>query len=132
MAMKIGGEYNPRYVALRHFLRMGEAAGLSERLVRAEIRKVSEASLRALPDALDEIAKRVKLGDFIEKQFIREGKYDGAYHKGVKVILCEDGELVRLTYGIANPAKKAEGKKPKFTRAQLLKMLEEMPEDEEG
>lgn len=85
-----------------------------------------------LPDALDEIAKRVKLGEFIEKQFIREGKYDGAYHKGVKVILCEDGELVRLTYGIANPVKKAEGKKPKFTRAQLLKMLEEMPEDEEG
>ena len=55
MAMKIGGEYNPRYVALRHFLRMGEAAGLSERLVRAEIRKVSEASFRALPDALDEV-----------------------------------------------------------------------------
>ena len=46
MAMKIGGEYNPRYVALRHFLRMGDAAGLSERLVRAEIRKVSEAAFR--------------------------------------------------------------------------------------
>lgn len=83
-----------------------------------------------LPDALDEIAKRVKLGEFIEKQFIREGKYDGAYHKGVKVILCEDGELVRLTYGIANPVKKTDAKKPKFTRAQLLKMLAEMPEDE--
>ena len=83
-----------------------------------------------LPDALDEIAKRVKLGEFIEKQFIREGKYDGAYHKGVKVILCEDGELVRLTYGIANPVKKADDKKRKFTRAQLLKMLAEMPEDE--
>ena len=51
MAMKIGGEYNPRYVALRHFLRMGEAAGLSERLVRAEIRKVSEAAFRALQPA---------------------------------------------------------------------------------
>ena len=83
-----------------------------------------------LPDALDEIAKRVKLGEFIEKQFIREGKYEGAYHKGVKVILCEDGELVRLTYGISNPIKKTEAKKPKFTRAQLLKMLAEMPEDE--
>ena len=55
MAMRIGGEYNPRYVALRHFLRMGEAAGLSERLVRAEIRKVSEAAFRALPEALDEV-----------------------------------------------------------------------------
>lgn len=86
----------------------------------------------SLPDAVDEIAKRVKLGEFIEKQFIREGKYEGAYHKGVKVILCEDGELVRLTYGIANPVKKVEGKKPKFTRAQLLKMLAEMPGDEEG
>lgn len=83
-----------------------------------------------LPDALDEIAKKVKLGEFIEKQFIREGKYDGAYHKGVKVILCEDGELVRLTYGIANPVKKADAKKTKFTRAQLLKMLAEMPEEE--
>lgn len=83
-----------------------------------------------LPDALDEISKRVKLGEFIEKQFIREGKYDGAYHKGVKVILCEGGELVRLTYGIANPVKKTDAKKPKFTRAQLLKMLAEMPEDE--
>lgn len=84
----------------------------------------------SLPDALDEISKRVKLGEFIEKQFIREGKYEGAYHKGVKVLLCEDGELVRLTYGIAEPAKKSEPKKPKFTRAQLLKMLAEMPEEE--
>ena len=83
-----------------------------------------------LPDAVEEIAKRVKLGEYIEKQFIREGKYDGAYHKGVKVILCEDGELVRLTYGIVSKPKKADDKKPKFTRAQLLKMLAEMPEEE--
>lgn len=85
-----------------------------------------------LPGALEEISKKVKLGEFIEKQFIREGKYDGTYHKGVKVILCEDGELVRLTYGIVSKPKKSEDKKPKFTRAQLLKMLAEMPEDEEG
>lgn len=83
-----------------------------------------------LPDALDKVGEKVKLGEFIEKQFIREGKYEGAYHKGVKVILCEDGELVRMTYGITEPASKSEPKKPKFTRAQLLKMLAEMPEDE--
>ena len=83
-----------------------------------------------LPTALDEIAKRVKLGEYIEKQFIREGKYEGAYHKGVKVILCEDGELVRITYGMTEPTKKTESKKPKFTRAQLLKMLAEMTEEE--
>lgn len=84
-----------------------------------------------LPVALDEIPQRISISAYdIEKQFIREGKYEGAYHKGVKVILCEEGELVRLTYGIVSKPKKDEPKKPKFTRAQLLKMLAEMPEDE--
>ena len=82
-----------------------------------------------LPIAVEEIGDKVKLGEYIEKQFIREGKYDGAYHKGVKVLLCEDGELVKLTYGLVEKPK-AEGKKPKFTKAQLLKMLEELGEDE--
>ena len=83
-----------------------------------------------LPVAVAEIGARVKLGEYIEKQFIREGKYDGAYHKGVKVLLCEDGELVKLTYGIVEKPK-AEGKKPKFTKAQLLKMLEELGDEGE-
>lgn len=107
-----------------------EAYAVDVEIIRASGIDRLHLDKSALPDALDEIGKRVKLGEFIEKQFIREGKYEGAYHKGVKVILCEDGELVRLTYGIPNPVKKTEAKKPKFTRAQLLKMLAEMPEDE--
>ena len=83
-------------------------------------------------DAFEEISKRVTLGDYIEKQFIREGKYNGEYHKGVKVYLTESKDLVLLTFGIVSKPKKSDDKKPKFTRAQLLKMLEEMPEDEEG
>lgn len=84
-----------------------------------------------IPNALEEIHERISISAYdIEKQFIREGKYDGAYHKGVVVILCKEGELVRLTYGIANPDKKSKPKEHKFTRAQLLKMLAEMPEDE--
>ena len=82
-----------------------------------------------LPVALADIAENVTLGEYIEKQFIREGKYDGVYHRGVKVIMCEGGELVKLTYGIVEKPK-AEGKKPKFTKAQLLKMLEELGEEE--
>ena len=82
-----------------------------------------------LPIALADIAESVTLGEYIEKQFIREGKYDGVYHRGVKVIMCESGELVKLTYGIVEKPK-AEAKKPKFTKAQLLKMLEELGEEE--
>ena len=107
-----------------------EAYAVDAEIIRASGIDRLQLDQSNLPDAMDEIAKRVKLGEFVEKQFIREGKYDGAYHKGVRVILCEDGELVRLTYGIANPVKKTDAKKPKFTRAQLLKMLAEMPEEE--
>ncbi len=82
-----------------------------------------------LPVALADIAENVTLGEYIEKQFVREGKYDGVYHRGIKVILCEGGELVKLSYGLVEKPK-TEGKKPKFTKAQLLKMLEELGEDE--
>ena len=82
-----------------------------------------------LPVALADIAENVTLGEYIEKQFIREGKYDGVYHRGVKVILCEGGEIVKLTYGIVEKPK-AEGKKSKFTKDQLLKMLAELGEEE--
>lgn len=83
-----------------------------------------------LPVILAEIAETITLGEYIEKQFIREGKYDGVYHRGVKVIMCEGGELIRLTYGIVEKPK-AEGKKPKYTKAQLLKMLEELGDEGE-
>lgn len=85
-----------------------------------------------LPGASDAIRQRFSthLEDAIEKQFVREGKYDGEYHKGVKIFLTTNGAMVKLTYGIVSKPKKTEDKKPKFTRAQLLKMLAEMPEDE--
>lgn len=107
-----------------------EAYTIDVQIIRAGTVDTLHMDKATLPDAIDEIAKKVKLGEFIEKQFIREGKYEGAYHKGVKVILCEDGELIRFTYGIVSKPKKDNDKKPKFTRAQLLKMLAEMPEDE--
>lgn len=67
-----------------------------------------------LPVALNEITERVSLpGDFIEKQFIREGKYDGAYHRGVKVLLFDEGEMVKLTYGIAEKPATAKASKAK-------------------
>lgn len=79
-----------------------------------------------LPVAVEEIAEKVKLGEYIDKQFIREGKYEGNYHKGVKVILCEGGELVKLTYGIVVKPKKSS--KPKFTKAEILEMLRQVEE----
>lgn len=109
-----------------------ESYTVDVQIIRAGTVDTMHLDKSTLPDAIEEVAKKVKLGEFIEKQFIREGKYDGAYHKGVKVILCEDGELVRVTYGIIDKPKKDEPKKPKFTRAQLLKMLSEMPEEDEG
>lgn len=83
-----------------------------------------------LQAVMDELAKTNAIQDAIEKQFIREGKYEGEYHKGVKILYIPDDVVIVITYGIVEPAKKPESKKPKFTRAQLLKMLAEMPEDE--
>lgn len=86
-----------------------------------------------IPDVCDEVRNKFNthLEDAIDKQFVREGKYDGEYHKGVRIYLCKNGAMAKLTYGIVDKTKSTEPKKPKFTRAQLLKMLAGMPEDEE-
>ncbi len=41
LAMKIGGEYNFRWISPGKFIRMGQKAGLSERIVKKEIQKVT-------------------------------------------------------------------------------------------
>lgn len=109
-----------------------EVYTIDARIIRGGVVDTLHLDKATLPDAIDEISKRLTLGEYIEKQFIREGKYDGVYHKGVKVILTADEDLVFLCYGIVSKPNKSEDKKHKFTRAQLLKMLAETPEDEEG
>lgn len=63
----------------------------------------------------------------IEKPFVREGKYDGEYHRGIKVILCPTGELVKIVYGIVNKPKpeKKPGKKTldELTDEEIMEML---------
>ena len=61
----------------------------------------------ALPDIQAAIDEKVKPEGTMTKTFVREGKYDKEYHRGIVVTLAKDAVVV-LTYGIAStPAAKA-------------------------
>lgn len=76
-----------------------------------------------LPAVLDDMVSRnVKLGEYIDKVFIREGKYDGTYHKGMRIIVCEDDTVLQLVYGIVS--------KPKTEKKPAKKSLDEMTDEE--
>lgn len=69
------------------------------------------------------VAKNMPIDGAMEKTFVREGKYNGEYHRGIDVLLTLQGVIV-INYGLAAKPKKTS--KPKFTKDQLLKMLEEL------
>lgn len=76
-----------------------------------------------LPAVLDDMASRnVKLGEYIDKVFIREGKYDGTYHKGMRIVVCEDDTLLQIVYGIVS--------KPKPEKKPSKKSLDDMTDEE--
>lgn len=76
-----------------------------------------------LPTVLDDMASRnVKLGEYIDKVFIREGKYDGIYHKGMRIVVCEDDTVLQIVYGIVS--------KPKPEKKPSKKSLDDMTDEE--
>ena len=76
-----------------------------------------------LPSVLDDMTSRnVKLGEYIDKVFIREGKYDGTYHKGMRIIVCEDDTVLQIVYGIVS--------KPKPEKKPAKKSLDDMTDEE--
>lgn len=77
-----------------------------------------------LPQAVVEISKEIEFSGFTEKQYVNEGKKDGAYHAGVRIYYKEStGDIVKMTYARLEQPKAKEEKKPKFTKEQLLEML---------
>lgn len=76
-----------------------------------------------LEAAMDEVRSAISLSRTLaEKPFVREGKYEGKYHKGVKIVLCEEGEIVKLVYGIVS--------KPKPEKKPAKKSLDDMTDEE--
>lgn len=80
-----------------------------------------------LEAAMTEVRASISLSSTLaEKPFVREGKYEGKYHKGVKIVLCEEGEIVKIVYGIVNktPAKKSAKKSlDDMTDEEIMEML---------
>ena len=82
---------------------------------------------KPLEAVMDDIREKTSVSKTVaEKPFVREGKYEGQYHKGVKIVLCEDGEIVKIVYGMVNttPAKKPSKKTlDEFTDEEIMEML---------
>lgn len=63
----------------------------------------------ALPDIQAAIDEKVKPEGTMTKTFVREGKYDKEYHRGIVVTLAKDAVVV-LTYGLATTPPKSKEK----------------------
>ena len=78
-----------------------------------------------LPDIQAAIDEKVKPEGTMTKTFVREGKYDKEYHRGIVVTLAKDAVVV-LTYGISTttPAKAPKAKAPEdYTIEEIEAML---------
>ena len=70
-----------------------------------------------------------------EKQYVREGKYEGSYHRGERIYLDRNGTIMYLKYGISATAKpeKVKSKKPEdMTIEEIEALLAAKRKEQEG
>lgn len=65
MAMKIGGQYQPKDIHPQHFEKLAEDAGLSKPIVLKRVPMIANKILAALPEIESEIPEASKLIEFI-------------------------------------------------------------------
>jgi serine/threonine-protein kinase HipA len=72
MAMKIGGEYGPDQIRLRHFERLAEDADLAKPLVKRRLLTLAETILAKIPEVAIGNPKMREVADFIRGQCERK------------------------------------------------------------
>ena len=66
--MKIGGEYGPDQIRLRHFERLAEDADLAKPLVKRRLLALAETILAKIPEVATGNPKMKEVADFIRGQ----------------------------------------------------------------